>query len=120
MLYDYLMNLWSELIALGWKLPMLLVFGAGLWFLRQVPPHPLRRKAAQAMWVVLIGIVLQWVLNNVLPPFIRRQFSFEDDYYTTAGIFQVIALGLMLVQMLGYALLLRVLIQALRIRAQTR
>jgi len=119
MLYYYLMTIWSALIALIWKLPMLLVFGAGVWFLRQVPPHPLRRSAAQAMWIVLIVTVLQWAFNNVLAEPIRRQIHFEH-YETLAWIFQAISIGFILIQTLGYALLVRVLLQVLRFRIQLR
>jgi len=121
--YDVLMDVWDFLIQLGWKLPMLLVFGAGLWSLRRMPPHPLRRKAAWAMWIVLVGIALQWGLQQLARPLAKWLISGElpivqytGQYEIAARISWTVSFGCVLVQTLGYALLLQVLIRALRSR----
>jgi len=116
----YVLNV---LISLGWKLPMLLVFGVGLWHLRRAPPHPLRRKAAWAMWIVLVGIVLQWGLQQLARPLAQWLISGElplvqsiGQYEIAARISQSVSFGCILIQALGYALLLQVLLLALRSR----
>jgi len=124
-IYGVLMDVWDFLVLLGWKLPMLLVFAAGLWHLRHTPPHPLRRQAARAMWIVLVGIVLQWALQQLAKPLTRWLFSDElpivqhiGQYEMAARIFQSVTFAGTLIQALGYALLLRVLFRALRSREQ--
>jgi len=123
---DVLRDFLDILLSLGWKLPMLLVFAAGLWHLRHTPPHPLRRQASRAMWIVLAGIVLQWALQQLAQPLTRWLFSDELPMVQLIGqygmvfLFQSITFGCLLIQVLGYALLLRVLIRALRSREQTR
>jgi len=118
----YVLMIWDVLISLGWKLPMLLVFGAGLWHLRHAPPHPLRRKAAWAMWIVLVGIVLQWGLQQLARPLAQWLVSGElpivqsFGYEIAARISWTVSFGCVLVQTLGYALLLQVLLLALRSR----
>jgi len=120
--YDLLMDLWDVLISLGWKLPILLVFGAGLWHLRHAPPHPLRRRAAWAMWIVLVGVMLQWGLQQLALPLAQWLVSGEltivqsFGYVIAARISWTASFGCVLVQTLGYALLLQVLIRALRSR----
>jgi len=121
--YYLLLDLWDVLISLGWKLPMLLVFGAGLWHLRHVPPHPLRSKAAWAMWIVLVGVMLQWGLQQLARPLAKWLVSgelaivqFIGHYEIAARISQAVSFGCILIQALGYALLLQVLLLALRSR----
>jgi len=120
--YDLLMDVWDVLISFGWKLPMLLVFGAGLWHLRHAPPHPLRRRAAWAMWIVLVGVMLQWGLQQLALPLAKWLVSGElaivqsFAYEIAARISWTVSFGCVLIQTLGYVLLLQVLIRALRSR----
>jgi len=104
------------------QLPTLLVLGAGLIVLFQMPPGRLRTLAVVALEVLLLGDVLHGVVMALAqhmirepvfsqaPPIVRAAFN----YFLIPDLFNTIKIVFSQIQAVGYGLLLLALAQALR------